>query len=114
MSLASSYNKTLAERIGTRAHNFRAYITRYIGLIYKAKAGLDLSYGSLTTSVKLPYDYSSLAKSYSSLTITENLVLRAWIHLSIISSSIMRRDSEKSQLQNPSQQMSWKHRICLN
>ena len=71
VSLASSYNKTLVERIGTKAHNFNAFITRYIAQIYKAKVGLDLSYGSVTTSVKLPYDYSSLARSYSSLTMTE-------------------------------------------
>lgn len=68
VSLASSYNKTLVERIETRAHNFKAYITRYISLVRKADTGLDLSYGELTASVKLPYDYSSLAQNYNSLT----------------------------------------------
>jgi len=67
VSLASSYNKTLVERVGTKAHNFNAYITRYIAAIYKAKVGLTIGYGSLTTSVKLPYDYSSLAARYSTL-----------------------------------------------
>lgn len=67
VSLASSYNKTLVERLGTRAHNFNAYITKYIASVYKAKVGLELSYGSLTTSAKLPYDYSSLARKYSTL-----------------------------------------------
>jgi hypothetical protein len=67
VSLASSYNKTLVERIHAKAHNFNAYITRYIGQIYKAKVGLTLSYGELTSTAKLPYDYTSLAKRYSTL-----------------------------------------------
>ena len=67
VSLASSYNKTLVERINTKAHNFAAYITRYIAAVYKAKVGLELNYGSLTTDVKLPYDYTSLARHYSML-----------------------------------------------
>jgi hypothetical protein len=67
VSLASSYNKTLVERVGTKAHNFNAYITRYISAIYKAQVGLTIGYGGLTTSAKLPYDYSSLAARYSTL-----------------------------------------------
>ena len=69
VSLASNYNKTLVERIGTRAHTFSAYISRYIAQVYKAKVGLTLSYGDLEQgALKLPYDYSSLARYYSTLT----------------------------------------------
>ena len=68
VSLASSYNKTLVERIGTKAHNFNAYICRYIDTIVKAKVGLELGYGGLDiTTTKLPYDYSSIARRYSTL-----------------------------------------------
>jgi len=70
VSLASNYNKTIVERISTRAHNYGAYITRYIAAVYKEKLGLQINYGQLTTDAVLPYDYSSIAKRYSRLSFT--------------------------------------------
>ncbi len=67
VSLASNYNKTLVERVTTKAHNYSAYITRYLAQVYKAKIGLTLNYGNLTTAATLPYDYSSIAQRYSRL-----------------------------------------------
>lgn len=67
VSLSSNYNKTLVERIATKAHNYGSYITKYIAAVYKAKVGLELNYGHLVSEKKLPYDYTSVAARYSKL-----------------------------------------------
>jgi hypothetical protein len=67
VSLASNYNKTLVERIATKAHNYGSYITKYIAAVYKAKVGLELNYGNLNTDKRLPYDYTSIGARYTRL-----------------------------------------------
>lgn len=67
VSLASNFNKTIVERIATKAHSYDAWIIKYINTVYKEKIGLELGYGNLHTDKKLPYDYSCIANRYSRL-----------------------------------------------
>lgn len=67
VSLSSNYNKTIVERIATKAHSYEAYITKYIGAVYKAKVGLEINYGNFASEQKLPYDYTCIAARYSRL-----------------------------------------------
>lgn len=65
VSLASNYNKTIVERIATKAHSYDAWIIKYIHAVYKEKVGLDINYGALHTDAKLPYNYTCIANRYS-------------------------------------------------
>lgn len=71
VGLSSNYNKTIVERITTKAHSFDAYISKYIASIYKAKVGLIINYGNFIYETKLPYDYTCLASRYSRLQFDE-------------------------------------------
>ena len=68
VSLRSSYNNALVERVTTRAHNFGVYLAKLIGIILTETKDLKVVYGNLSTKVKLPYDYSMIAQRYIGLT----------------------------------------------
>lgn len=64
VSLSSNYNKAIVKRVSRVANDFGSYIVRYLNSLRKLDL-ITVRYGSfITTTEKLPYEYSTIAKTF--------------------------------------------------
>lgn len=73
VSLSSNYNKTRVERNINKAHNFFSFIDSFVN---SPKSTARIEFGKCATNLPLPYEYTSIADRYRSITFNKDR--QAW------------------------------------
>lgn len=69
VSLSSSFNKTLVERNDAISHSYFNYIERVVEKLNAKGAGIELDYGHTDYKTTKPYELTSIASKYKTITI---------------------------------------------